>query len=113
MTHFLRRLWRDEAGFVVSAELVLIASILVIGLIVGLASLRDAVVGELADVAQAIGRTDQSYGYLGLTNLHATIAGASFNDALDFCDQAADATGPNTFNVGILTIAPSSELTDP
>ena len=33
----LHRIWMDEAGFVVSTELVLIATILVIGLVVGLA----------------------------------------------------------------------------
>ena len=31
----LRRLWTDEAGFVVSTELVLVATVLVIGLLVG------------------------------------------------------------------------------
>lgn len=32
----LHRLWNDEDGFVISAELVLVATIVVIGLILGL-----------------------------------------------------------------------------
>src|SRR5207253_2487075 len=63
----LQRLWSDEAGFIVSSELVLIASIAVIGLIAGLTTVRDQVVSELADVANAIGNLNQSYSYSGLT----------------------------------------------
>ena len=47
MKQFALRLWRDEAGFVVSTELVLIATILVIGLITGLVTVRDAVAEEI------------------------------------------------------------------
>lgn len=57
----LRRLWRDEQGAVLSAELVLIAVITVIGLVVGLAAFRDSVVGELGDTAAAVGELNQSY----------------------------------------------------
>ncbi len=42
----IRRLWKEEAGAIVSAEIMLIASILVIGVIVGLKSVRDSVVTE-------------------------------------------------------------------
>ena len=39
-----RKLWKDEAGFIVSAELVLVATMLVIGMIVGLTVVRNQVV---------------------------------------------------------------------
>lgn len=86
----LHRIWKDEAGFVVSTELVLIATILVIGMIVGLASVRDAVVQELGDVAMAIGNVNQSYWYnsvVGCESLAST-AGSLFEDNTDFCDQS-------------------------
>ena len=35
-------LWRDDRGFVVSAEMILLTVIVVIGLVVGMASYRDA-----------------------------------------------------------------------
>ena len=44
------RLWRDENGFIVSSELVLLASVIVLPLLVGMQTVRDAVVQELADV---------------------------------------------------------------
>ena len=61
----LKQLWSDESGFIISAELVMVATILVIGLIVGLSEVQHAVVGELNDVADAIGSANQSFGYSG------------------------------------------------
>ena len=54
------RLWNDESGAILSAELVLIMTILVIGLIVGMSELQDAIVNELNDVGEAIGALNQS-----------------------------------------------------
>jgi len=83
----LRRLWADEAGFVISSELVLVATILVIGMIVGLTELRNQVVQELADVAVAIGRVSQSYSYSSVAGHAAATAGSAFADTRDFCDE--------------------------
>ena len=64
----LSELWNDEEGVILSAELVLIGTILVIGLIVGLANLQNAVVGELNDLGNAIGGADQSYQTTGFVS---------------------------------------------
>jgi hypothetical protein len=82
----LRRLWADEAGFVISSELVLVATILVIGMIVGLTELRNQVVQELADVAIAIGKISQTYSYSSVTGHTAATAGSAFQDMTDYCD---------------------------
>ena len=79
----LKRLWNEEVGAIVSAEIMLVATILVIGAIVGLKSVRDSVVTELADVAQAIGNVNQSYSYSGVSGHHAFTAGAAFTDNAD------------------------------
>ena len=85
----LRRLWNDEAGFVVSSELVLIATILVIGLIVGLTSLRNQVVQELTDTGQAIGAVSQGYTFYGTSKASvAQTDGSSWDDKSDFCQTA-------------------------
>ncbi len=65
MLHVLKQLWSDQAGFVVSAELVLISTVGVIGLATGLTCVRDAVNSELSDVGCAISSLDQSYCYTG------------------------------------------------
>ncbi|MBS0209994.1 MAG: hypothetical protein JSS27_13680 [Planctomycetes bacterium] len=89
------RLWNEEVGAIVSAEIVLVMTILVIGVIVGLKSVRDSVVSELADVAQAIANLDQSYSYSGVVGHHAFTNGSQFVDLPDFCDQSGDTTSCN------------------
>jgi len=82
----MKKLWNDEVGFIVSAELVLVATILVIGMITGLASVRDAVITELADVGGAISVVNQSFTFGGASAHSSTTAGSSFADFRDFCD---------------------------
>jgi len=90
----LRKLMNDEAGFIVSAELVLIFTLVFCGVAVGVAVVRDALVQELGDVAEAIGALDQSYNFRSVTAgleagggaNHASCAGSGFNDEEDDCD---------------------------
>jgi len=58
----LQRFWQDDRGFVVSLETVLTAVILVFGMIVGLQVLRDAIVQELADLANAVSSLNSGMG---------------------------------------------------
>ncbi len=89
----LRQLMNDEAGFIVSAELVLIATLLVIGLIVGLSEVQHAIVSELNDVADAIGELNQCYSFSGFHKrdiggvVHAVTYGSDFEDLRDDCDN--------------------------
>jgi hypothetical protein len=53
----------DENGFIVSAELVLVGTILVVGMIVGLTELSYGVNEELEDLGSAIGSINQTYHY--------------------------------------------------
>lgn len=89
----LKALWNDDAGFIISAELVLVATLLVIGLIVGLSEVQHAVVSELNDVADAIGELNQSYSFSGFNKcdlgnrIHAVTYGSDFEDQRDDCDN--------------------------
>ncbi|MCA9079949.1 MAG: hypothetical protein KDA58_05290 [Planctomycetaceae bacterium] len=89
----LRAFLNDEAGFIVSAELVLVATILVIGLIVGLSEVAHAVNSELNDVADAVGALNQSYCTSGFSKndasgvTHAFTRGSDFVDTIDDCDN--------------------------
>jgi hypothetical protein len=86
----LAQLHRDEAGFVVSAELVLVSTIVVIGMVVGLAEVSGGVVEELEDVGSAIGSVNQSYHVSGFSGHKACTYGFSFRDKADFCDNECD-----------------------
>ena len=60
---------------------------MVIGLIVGVKSVRDAVVTELADVGQAISNLTQSFFYSGVEGHGVATSGSFFEDLTDFCDR--------------------------
>jgi hypothetical protein len=81
------RLWSDEAGFVISSELILIAAILVMGLLTGLATIRDQVVQEMGDVADAVSELQQDMEWAGTTGHTSTVAGTTFTDQNDFCED--------------------------
>jgi Flp pilus assembly pilin Flp len=88
----LNRLWNDETGAVVSAELVVVMTILVVGVITGLSSLRDAVITELADTGAAIGQLDQSYQIAAVTTPGASTAESRYEDQPDYCDDETTTT---------------------
>lgn len=94
----VRTLWNDEAGFIISAELVLVATIVVIGLICGLCCLRMQVVEELCDVGHAIGALNQSFAISGCKIAHGCdiacwTGGSFFIDVIDFCQQGHQSPG--------------------
>ena len=82
----------DEQGFVISAELVLVMTIAVLGMVVGLTAVRDSITHELNDISHAFGAVNQSYNVNGLKKelcydgVHAYVAGFGFNDKSDDCD---------------------------
>jgi Flp pilus assembly pilin Flp len=93
MTTLALSLWKDEAGFIVSAELVLIATVAVLAMVVGLSEVANAVNQELEDVASSFGSVNQSFRYQGLTGHGGTSGGACFEDRIDFCDSPCDIIG--------------------
>jgi hypothetical protein len=82
-------LWLDTDAFIVSSELIIVGTILVIGLLVGMTSVRDQVVQEVRDVAAAMSKTVQSYSFAAITGHTASTGGSVFGDMGDFCDQIA------------------------
>ena len=88
----LKSLWNDEAGVILSAELVLIGTILVLGMLVGLVELQCSIVAELQDLSSAFGNLNQSYNISGFGSskggyqFKARTYGARYNDAPDTCD---------------------------
>ncbi len=67
----------DETGFVVSSELMLIATMLVWGLLVGLNTLSNSKTGEFDDVADAIGNVHLDYSFAGLSGHSSSVADKS------------------------------------
>ncbi len=91
MLRIVQRLYNDEAGFIISAELVLVLTIAVLAMIVGLSEVAVAVNTELNDVSNAIGALNQTYAFTGFWSgshgkTKSYVKGSSFKDSYDDCD---------------------------
>ena len=111
----IRRLWHDQNGFVVTTDALLFGTILVLGSLVGLVTLRDHLVQELGDVGAALGNLNQSFSVEGFDCDEGSVAGSSFADKSDFGEEGenegddnGDAAGeaPSCISVNV---APSEE----
>ncbi len=101
----LKKLWNDEAGLIVSAELTLVLTVGVLAMVVGLSEVAVAVNTELNDISNAIGSLNQSYSYSGFQakdnwKCKSFVAGSAFRDSSDDCD--------NNTSCDLVSGAPSS-----
>ncbi len=92
MKNLMAQLTNDETGFIVSAELVLVATIAVLSMVVGLSEVSHNINQELEDVGSAFGSINQSFSVSGLEGYEGWISGSSFYDGEDFCDNECDIT---------------------
>ena len=93
MPNVFATLINDEAGFIISAELVLVSTIAVLGMIVGLSEVALNVNNELEDVGSAIGAMNQTYCVKGILGCQGYSSGTEFRDNIDHCDSAGDIQG--------------------
>lgn len=104
------RMWNDDAGFVVSTELALVATILVIGMVVGMTTIRDQVVQELADIAGMLSQLNQSYSFSAITGHHSSTAGSYGTDLIDSCDvSCGDTSGVGAVCVDVAGVPATHE----
>ena len=80
-------MWKEEDG-VLSFEWILLLTLLVIGIVGGVAAARDAIIDEFGDVAQAMLALDQSYSIDFPLAVQVHITGASGASDSAFTDAA-------------------------
>ncbi len=91
--NLLKNFWSDEAGFVVSAELVMLGTVGVLGATVGLSAASTAVNDEMLEFSHAIRSLDQSYHVEGHQSCRAWTASSSYRQQdvdisrADLCGQ--------------------------
>lgn len=86
MRNLFKRLWNDDAGFIFSFELMLVFVILLLGVTVGLTAVRQAVVSELEETANAILALSQGYTIQGLVGCCAEMQGTEAIDVPGLID---------------------------
>ncbi len=96
MKSFTKRMWMEDEG-VLSFEWILLVTLLTIGIVGGVAAVRDAIIDEMGDVAEAMLNLDQSYWindpltvYVHDNEQSGNAANSSFVDAFNYldCDRA-------------------------
>ena len=90
--NIVNALQNDENGFVVSAELVLVGTILVLGMIVGMTELSYNVNQELEDLGSGIGNINQTYYFTLASGRKGKAVGSTNLDFRDECDNSCDIT---------------------
>jgi hypothetical protein len=86
MRRLMLKFWQDDGGALIATEWLFIAVIMVIGIIVGLVFVRNAVVSELVEFGYAVESLNPSYqfdGVLGCGGKEFT-AGSSFTYTPNF-----------------------------
>jgi Flp pilus assembly pilin Flp len=80
MHRLLRNLWKDDAGALIASEFLFIATILVIGIVIGLTNVRDAINCELTELGNAILALSQGYAFSGSSGGGAEVDGSQAID---------------------------------
>jgi hypothetical protein len=83
MRQLMRALWKDDCGALIATEWVFVATILVLGSITGLVAVRQAILAELQDFAQALMSLDQSYSFSSQSNCESSTAGSAYTDVTE------------------------------
>ncbi len=90
MKNLLKSFVCGEEGFLMSTEGILIGTVAILGMLVGLVAVRDAVALELQDFGVAVGSLSQEYIFVGISDgTTSTVAGSAFNDATEASDAAS------------------------
>jgi len=78
MKHLMAKLWNDDCGALIAMEFLFVATILVIGIIVGLTAVRSAINIQLSNLADAILALNISYAFSGQSGCCAQTEGSQF-----------------------------------
>jgi hypothetical protein len=94
----IRKLWNDDCGALIATEWVFVGTILVLGIITGLVAVRQAVISELTEFANAVMALNQSYSFSGQTNCEASTAGSSGSDTTNSINEGSVAASTANIN---------------
>src|SRR5262245_26273519 len=102
MRQLMLKLWQDDAGALIATEWVFVATILILGSITGLVAVRQAVLAELLDFANAVMSLSQSYSFSGQSNCESSTAGSAFFDTTEHIFEGGTLAADPGFDFGDL-----------
>ena len=100
MRQLVQKMWKDDYGALIATEWVFVATILVLGIITGLVAVRQAVISELTEFANAVMSLNQSFSFSGQSNCLSSTAGAQAIDIISgtISEGSTPATLPSIIN---------------
>jgi hypothetical protein len=97
MRDLIRKLWSDDRGALIATEYLFVSTILVIGTVVGLTNVRNAINAELTELGNALLALSQSF----------TVSGTSGSTGSSDGSAAVDTPGLLTAPTPVPPSAPS------
>jgi uncharacterized membrane protein len=99
LLRIIRKMWADDSGAIMATEYIFLITMLIIGTITGLTALRQAVISESVELANAIMSLSQSYSFSGQSFAGAYTAGSCAIDSPNTINvQAVSVTSPASIN---------------
>src|SRR5690348_16728539 len=92
------KLWNDDRGLTETIEWLFWVTIVVIGLITGMVAVRQAVLSELVETAQAILALNQSFSFSGQSNCESSTGGSSASDTTNTITNVSVSASTATIN---------------
>lgn len=103
MKFLLTRLWNDDCGALIAAEFLFVSTILVIGIVVGLTAVRNAINAELTELADAYLALSPGYIISGTSGCAASTDGSQ---AIVIINQVAPPFGVPPAQPSIIDVLP-------
>ena len=100
MHRLLLKLWKDDAG-IVALEYLLVATIVGLGLVVGLAAVEDGLNVELTELSNAIMALSQGYGIDTQSNCKAYKQGSQALDTPSIITHTVNPDAPSAGNTTV------------
>jgi len=80
MARWIKALWADDRGAIISGEFLFVSTILIIGIIIGLTNVRSALNAELTELGNAFLALSQGYTISGQSGSNASVDGSGAFD---------------------------------
>jgi Flp pilus assembly pilin Flp len=109
MRILLTRMWHEQDG-VLSFEWTMLASLLTVGLVAGMTSVRDGIIDEMGDLTTSMTSLDQSFRIQGplVVSVHAPNVGSGSGGSSHVYEFRGRKTAAGTQGAGVLSYIGSS-----
>jgi len=109
MRKFLSRMWHEQDG-VLSFEWTMLASLLTVGVVAGVSSLRDGMIDEMGDLTRAMTSLDQSYRVQGplVVSVHTPDFGSGYGGSYHVYNYRGGSTRASTQGGSVMSYTGST-----